>query len=306
MWDELQDHLPYVFGILTGLIGLCLFFLIRSVRDTRGRRLEERLLVAEDEDLRTLVPNAPRKYQMESILANTGLELTADQALAWMFFLGTLIGASLFFATGQWAFGLLGFGVGSLLVFASFFFFKAQYRAKLRSQLPDTLYLLARSLRAGLSLEQAIALVANQGLPPLSVEFRRCVSQIQLGLSIPQALESMAQRLQLLEFNIFVSAISLFQSTGGNLPMLLDRLAASTRDRLNFRSYFRSATALGRISAYAIACAAPMFFLGYAYMEPAYVQTFFESRLGTLLLGTAITLEIIGLIWVHYLLKIEY
>ncbi|MCI0356244.1 MAG: hypothetical protein L0099_14570, partial [Acidobacteria bacterium] len=123
---------------------------------------------------------------------------------------------------------------------------------------------------------------------------------------VTSALEITANRLRLMDFNALVSTVSIYQKTGGNLPMLLDRLAQSTRDRNQFRGYFRSATAMGRICAIFLGAAVPLLLLGYALLQPDYVQPFFSSTAGLMALAVAIGLQIIGILWLYRLLKIDY
>ncbi len=303
----MMEFLPYALGVAAALVLITLFLGSRYLLETRRRTLAERLQEPDEEgDLDLLSELGKNKNQTNSSLVeNTGLDLTGNQATGWILLSAMILGAGMFLVRGEWWMGLIGLGLGGLGTFVSFYFFKARYRNQIQNQLPDTFYLLARSLRAGLSLEQAILMLGNQGLEPLASEFKRCSSQVRLGLSIPTALSNMAQRLELVDFNAFVSAIGLFQNTGGNLPLILDRLASSTRDFVQFRNHFRSATALARISSYAIAAAPPLIFLLYSFIDPEYIQDFFTTRLGLLLLGSAIALEIIGILWLRYLLKSE-
>ena len=81
-----------------------------------------------------------------------------------------------------------------------------------------------------------------------------------------------------------------------------DRLAASTRDQNQFRAFFRSATALGRISSLFIAGAGPMFFMGYALLEPEYAEFFFSSQVGimTLIMALSSRNHRLDLVVVHH------
>jgi tight adherence protein B len=171
--------------------------------------------------------------------------------------------------------------------------------------LPDALYMLARSCRAGQNLEQALDLVGREGGAAIGPEFRRCASQIRLGLPIVTALQNMAARVRLLDMNALVSAVALHETTGGNLPLLLDRLASSARDRNHFYGFVRSATALGRLSAFAIALITPAVLVIYCFFQPNYAQTMLNSRTGLTMIGIALALEIVGGIWLYRLQKIE-
>jgi tight adherence protein B len=96
------------------------------------------------------------------------------------------------------------------------------------------------------------------------------------------------------------------QKTGGNLPLMLDRLAASARDRNQFRGQFWAATAQGRITSIALALAAPALVLGYLIFQPEFAQSFLSDPRGWLFLGVVAVLETIGVIWVWRILKIDY
>jgi tight adherence protein B len=171
--------------------------------------------------------------------------------------------------------------------------------------MPDTIYMLARSLRAGMSLEQAIELIGRQGMKPLANEFQRAHAQIELGLTVPAALQLSADRLGLLDFSSFVSLVTLHHNTGGNLAVLLDRLAANIRDHNQFRNHFLAATALGRTTAIFLAGAAPALLLAYAIFQPDFAMAFFQSTGGWITLGVILTLEIIGGLWLFQLLRYD-
>jgi len=241
-----------------------------------------------------------------SMVERSGMGLSPDQAIGIMCLVGVTLATLLYLWRDDLSMIAIGLVVGMAIPLAIFMYLQSRWRRQLQDQLPDAFFLLARSLRAGLSLEQALALLATEGLPPLSDEIRRCVEKINLGLAVPTALQTAARRMNLVDFNVFVSVVTLHRSTGGNLPLLMDRLAASTRDRNQYVGYFRSATALGRMTAIAIGSAVPLIFLGYAFFEPEYFGRFFESAAGIIALCVAFGLEIIGAIWLFFLLRVDY
>ena len=189
---------------------------------------------------------------------------------------------------------------------ATFFIYRAIYRTRLQDQLPDAIAFLARALRSGLSLEQAIVLVGTESPQPLAAEFEQCVARIKLGTPIHTALEAMAQRMCAVDFNALVSTIAIYQANGGNLPVLLDRLEAAARDRANFRAYFRAATALSRISIIPIALMVPVITVIYLVWQPGFVQGYLESPTAPLVIGGAILVECLGLYWIYRLLRFDY
>lgn len=313
--------------ILVGAAALTMFvFLgVRAVLERRRLALEQRLRHSDSAEIQladaiekslasgqignghTKVPLTTRIDQgFANMVERAGVGLSAEQALGWICLAGVSLAAALYLWKEElWALSV-GLLVGTAVPLAIFLYLQSRWRRQIQQQLPDAFFLLARSLRAGLSLEQSLALLASEGLPPLSNEIRRCVERINLGMAVPAALQATARRINLVDFNVFASIVALHRNIGGNLPLLMDRLAASTRDRNQFAGYFRAATAMGRITAIAIGCAVPLIFLGYAVLEPTYFGRFFESWTGIIALCIAFGLEIIGVIWLLYLLRVDY
>ncbi len=94
--------------------------------------------------------------------------------------------------------------------------------------------------------------------------------------------------------------------TGGNLPLTLERLARVVRDRLSYYRQFRAATAAGRLSALVIALAGPLLVAYMMTFQPDYIEMLFTTRLGQILLGLAITLQVIGIFWIWRLVRTDY
>jgi len=240
------------------------------------------------------------------VVHRADLKMSPDQALGVMMLTGVALAVGLYFWRGQIWMSAVGFFAGMLLIFAYYMFKQLGYRRRLQNQIPDSLFLIARSVRTGMSLEQAIDLAAQQVIQPLAGEFKRAAQQIKLGLSIPAALQRMAFRLQLVDFDAFVSTIAVYTRTGGNLPLLLDRLAANARDHNQFRGYFFAATAQARVTAIFIGLAAPLLLLAYVILDPEHLQTFFRNNTGYYILAGCLVLELIGAFWLYRMLKVDF
>ena len=179
-------------------------------------------------------------------------------------------------------------------------------RKLIAQQLPEAMEILADGVRSGRSFEQAMELVARDAPAPLSQEFADSASQLRLGQSPVAVLERMVCRLPLAEFKILAITILVHRQTGGNLALLVERLAAATRDRQEFRGHVRAMTAGSKISAIGL-------FVGtfaavglLAWMEPAYLGDFLASPMGPPLLAVAIVLDLVGFVWVWRIAKVDY
>ena len=166
-------------------------------------------------------------------------------------------------------------------------------------------------MRAGRTLEQAFKLVGDQGVPPLSLEFARMHRQLDLGIAVDQVVRGAADRLQLVDFNVFASVVSLHRATGGNLPVLMDRLAISTRDRIQFEGLFRSATVLGRYSSGLIGAMVAVilvyfFFFQNDPVQGSWIGRYFDTSVsytGVTLFTTAIGFVLVGALLMFWLLR---
>jgi tight adherence protein B len=306
----------YMLYLIAGVIAVgtfVFFLLVRFVWDARSRRMRERLqMVRSGEEHVILRPREPQgriarlDNAFDNLIEQTGLELAPDQAVGWMILVGCVLGCIAYVLTSELWLGAAGLLVGAAGVLAIFFIYRLIHRRRLQQQLPDAISLLARALRSGLSLEQAISLAASDSPAPLAGEFKKCDAQVKLGMSVPTALETMAKRLQNIDVHGLVAAVAVFQTSGGDLPVLLDRLAASARDRANLRAHFRAATALSRISIIPLTLLVPVLVIVYLVSPPSYAESFMNSPAAPLVIGGAILAECVGLYWIYRLLRFDY
>jgi tight adherence protein B len=200
----------------------------------------------------------------------------------------------------------LGLGVGLILPATYLAYRKRKRIRQLQEQLPTALDMLARSVRAGHSLDQALLLVGRQSAEPLAGEFRMCARQLEMGLSMSSVMRSLVDRVRLHDVRIFTTTLTVHRQTGGNIASVLERLARVVRDRLSYRRQLRVATGAGRASAMLVALVGPAVFLFFFFFRPEYINTMLHSPLGQTMLIAAAFLELVGLIWTARLLKPAY
>ena len=250
--------------------------------------------------------------RFDRLAEGTQLGLDGETAIGWILLVGAVLAAAFYLLTVQylsfvdgvllagWVF-LLG-GMGVLLFFWSL---KNRRRRAIQEQLPDGCFQLARSLRSGLALPAALLETSHYLPTPISRLFARLSAALSLGESTRAALRRAAADAELTEFDLFAEVLALNSESGGNLPAMLDRLAASIRDRNQYRGYFRSVTALARMAAIFLALAAPVAMLLYLIFpeQRALMIRFLLSFEGQVILIVAIVLELIGVIWIMLLLR---
>lgn len=202
--------------------------------------------------------------------------------------------------------GAIGLLVGFSLPLGWWAFCRARRLLAMRNNLPETLELLADSIRAGQTLEQAANLVATSVPAPLNEEFSHCVAQLKLGQPPVAVMQRMSWRIPLPEFRIFTTAVVVHQQTGGNLSLLAHRLAASARDRQQFFGHIRAVTAAGRFSVVGLTVGTFVAVGILAWIRPEYLEAFVSHPQGPSLLLTAAALQLAGIIWVWQTLKVRF
>jgi tight adherence protein B len=178
-------------------------------------------------------------------------------------------------------------------------------RNAFRDQLPDMLQLIASSLRAGLSLAQALDAVVREDSQPAAGEFSRALAEARIGANLEDALDTVAVRMDSVDLRWTVMAIRIQREVGGNLAEVLSQTVATMRERANLRRHVRALSAEGRLSGYVLiglplALAAWLFLTDRSYLRPLWTTPF-----GVLLvIGTA-GLFVIGVIWMRAAVKVE-
>jgi tight adherence protein B len=246
----------------------------------------------------------------QRMVGRSSLNLTGMAAIGWILFAGVMVGSILWLIrdlTDETLPQALTAGlVASCGVLVFFWIMHRRWQAQIQQQLPDTFHLLSRSLRAGLTVDQSVELIGEQGQKPLAGEFKRCGEHLRLGMTVPAAFSLTASRVQLPDFDLLVAMVTLHRQTGGNLALMVDRLAATIRSRNQFRGQVLAVTALGRLSGACIAAAGPLFLGLHYWTYPDYLARMMNNPQGVAALGVAALLEVIGVVWLLWLLRIDY
>ena len=156
--------------------------------------------------------------------------------------------ATFLLLSGNLIVGLLFGGLLGWLGTRFYLRFKMSRRcAAFADQLPDTLQLVASSLRSGFSLLQALDGVVREGSAPASTEFARALSDGRLGIDIEDALDKVADRMRCQDLSWVVMAIRISREVGGNLAEVLLTTVHTMRERSQVRRQVRALSAEGRL-----------------------------------------------------------
>ena len=175
--------------------------------------------------------------------------------------------------------GLIGGVIVLLAPFSYLNYRQSTRRMRFERQLPDTLTLLASSLRAGFSLMQGLEAVAAEIADPMRKELQRVFTEVRLGRPVEDALGDAATRMESKDLGWTVMAIRIQREVGGNLAALLDTVADTMVKRERIRRELRALTAEGRLSAIMLSILSPVLAIGIWLMEPSYLKPLFHDAL---------------------------
>lgn len=178
-------------------------------------------------------------------------------------------------------------------------------RAVLLEQLPDTLSILASSLRAGYSFLQALDTVSKEIGEPASSEFQRVVAEIRLGRPIDDALNALAERIDSDDLRWAVIAINVQRQVGGNLAEVLDVVANTVRERDYIRRQVQVLSADGRLSVWILSSIPFLLLLYLAIINPGYVDPLFSRALGIAMLVGGSAMLAVGIWLMRKVIKID-
>jgi tight adherence protein B len=169
------------------------------------------------------------------------------------------------------------------------------------------LNLMVNGLRAGFSTMQALESVSKELPAPISSEFRRVVQEMQLGISMENALDNLLARIPSEDLDLVITAVNVQREVGGNLAEVLETISHTIRERIRIKGEIKTLTtqvsASGRLLA-----AMPVFLLGALYLlNREYVMTFFQDPIwcGASMLGCSGLLIIAGIIIMNKIADIE-
>ena len=188
---------------------------------------------------------------------------------------------------------------------AALSFLSNRRKRQFETMLPDTLQLLAGTLRAGYSMMQGVEAVSQEVSEPMGRELRRVVTEARLGRPLEESLDAVADRMDSRDFGWAVMAIRIQREVGGNLSELLMTVSETMTQRERLRRDVKSLTAEGRISAYVLAVLPVA--LGFAMyaLNPDYMSALFDETIGKIMLGGGVVLMIGGFVWMQSIVKID-
>jgi tight adherence protein B len=225
--------------------------------------------------------------------------------IAWVLAVaGSLLGFT--FAAGSLPFGIL-FAV--TLVCVPWYTVRRmaqKRRLKIEDQLADAMVSLASAIKAGLSLGQALEILAEQCPRPICEEFRQMYGEYQMGKPLERVLVETRERLKSENFALFAAAMQASRESGGRLNETVERIAHSVMELQRLERKIISETAQARTSAVYMALAPfAVMLMYYFFIDPENTERLFITVPGQLILCTSLVFNLVAYVWARKILNAD-
>jgi len=169
-------------------------------------------------------------------------------------------------------------------------------RTRFCEQLPDAIDLMVAVLRSGHSISQAVQAVASEIPAPCGKEYEAILNRMNLGQPLSESLLLSYRLFRSYELDLMRRAVAIQAEVGGSLAELLEKTNLTLRQRLKLSRELKVITAQSRLSAQIVGSLPIVLAIALNAMSPGYLQLLLQDRLGQILLGSTLVLEIIGIL----------
>jgi tight adherence protein B len=164
---------------------------------------------------------------------------------------------------------------------------------------------LASALRAGHSLAGALSVVVGDAAEPSRREFKRVVTNEQLGIPLEEALGETVRRMANRDLEQVGLIASVQRRAGGDVAEVLDRITETVRGRQEVRRLVRTLTAQGRLARWIVTILPVALFLLVSFLNPDYASELYSRPAGIVLLAVAGSLVVIGSLIIKKIVDIK-
>jgi tight adherence protein B len=291
---------------------------LEQIRTRSGKTLEVRV----DESARRRksiqegLDELEAKQDAKAKSARPPLKTRMEQAgLSWTKRTYYLVSAGIafFIILVTWLFGLpwwavLIFGVCGVVAVPRWLvgYLRKRRFKKFLGEFPNAVDVIVRGIKAGLPLNDCMKIIANEAGEPVKGEFKVVNEEQTLGLSLPDAIARLPDRIPVPETSFFSIVISIQSKAGGNLSEALGNLSRVLRERKKMKDKIKAMSAEAKASALIIG-ALPLVVMVLVYLSsPGYIMLLFQTTTGNVILAFASIWAGIGVLVMRKMVNFDY
>ena len=195
-------------------------------------------------------------------------------------------------------------GVVTVVIALAFLNFKGSQRVKsFDLALPILLRTVASSMGSGRSFEQSLgSAAANAEDEPIRTEIGYSMQLINAGADSSVVYKNVADRMESQGFRLLAQAFQVTKSTGGSLREILNSVASSIEARHQLEALIRALSAEGKLSALILLLLPPGLYVAMRLLNPDYAEKLTDNPIGWGMLAVAVTLVLMGMVWIKKLI----
>lgn len=178
-------------------------------------------------------------------------------------------------------------------------------RRSIDDSLDSFLVALANALKVSPSLGDALRSTAILIRGPIKEDVEYALKEYNLGTPLDQALMNMAVRIDSRTFSSAMATLLIGRQTGGDLPKILERSAATLREMARLEGVVRTKTAEGKSQAWVLGAMPFVMVIVLQSMDPNWLKPLWTSFIGYVLMFAAGILWIFAIIAARKILNVD-
>jgi len=319
-FDLDPTYVIYGFAIVSAVLfgegAYLLFFSAASYRNRINRRLA---LLNDTVDRQSILVQIRRErglttggdfrlpvISLNKLILQSGLSIGLSRIVVFAGIGTVVIFAVLVAVRGSILEALLAAVVsGLVLPYAILRMIRARRQKKFGAQFPDAIDIIVRSLRAGHPVPVAVAMVARELPDPIGSEFGIVADEVTYGVDLETGMRNLFSRVGQDDLPLFVTAVSIQASTGGNLAEILMNLSSVIRQRFKMRRKVRALAAEGRASALILSALPILMFAIVQIVAPDFYGSVWQYDITKVVLGMAICWMLVGNLMMYKLVNFK-
>jgi len=308
-FDIDPTYVVYAFAVVSAILfgegAYLLFFSATSYRSRINRRLA---LLNDTADRQNILVQIRKErgltgagdfrlpmLSLNQLIVQSGLSIGLSRIVLFACIATVVIFAGLVAARGSIVEALIGAAVsGICLPYLTLRILRARRQKKFGAQFPDAIDIIVRSLRAGHPVPVAVAMVAREMPDPIGTEFGIVADEVTYGADLETAMRNLYSRAGQDDLPLFVTAVAIQGSTGGNLGEILENLSSVIRQRFKMRRKVKALASEARASAIILSSLPIGMFAIVQLIAPDFYGSVWQYDLTKIVLGLAMCWMLIG------------
>jgi tight adherence protein B len=255
--------------------------------------------------LDVLIARSPRLRDLPLLLEHSGVGWSAGTFVLLSLGVGAAFGLFSLVAFNGLLTAVILTALGAWLPYGYLKLKKQRRLARFEEVFPEAVDMLGRAIRAGHPLSAGVQMVGHEVAEPVAAEFRTMFEEQRFGVPFADSLMGMVDRVDLVDVRIFATAVLVQREVGGNLAEILDSISSTIRARFKIRRQLRTYTAQGRLTGIAVGSMPIVVGLAFYAISPDYIRMLFEHPVGRAMTAMAITMQVLGYLWIRKIVSIE-